>query len=104
MPGWEAHSYGYHGDDGKKFGVNPTPGTWPLFAADDIIGCGFDFTRRTIFYTRNGEMLGVAFTDVEDDVLYPIIGFHGTSANQKVSINFGVTPFAYTGAEVQVNA
>jgi hypothetical protein len=46
MPGWEAHSYGmcrmittvricvllltlgYHGDDGKKFGANPTDGIW----------------------------------------------------------------------------
>ena len=69
-----------------------------------MIGCGFDFTRRSIFYTLNGDLLGTGFTDVEEDILHPIIGFHGNSVNQKVSINFGVEPFKYEGPEVMVNA
>ena len=79
------------------------PSLRPLFNNNDVIGCGFDFTRRSIFYTLNGELLGTAFTDVEEDVLLPIIGFHGNAVNQSVSINFGVEPFMYEGPEVQIN-
>ena len=104
MPGWVVHSYGYHGDDGRKFGANSTPGDWSLFAVGDIIGCGFDMTRRAIFYTRNGELLGDGFTDVDDPLLWPIVGFSNRNEGViKVSINFGVKPFVYEGSEVIVN-
>ena len=96
MPGWVVHSYGYHGDDGRKFGANSTPGDWSLFTVGDIIGCGFDMTRRAIFYTRNGELLGDGFTDVDDPLLWPIVGFSNRNEGViKVSINFGVKPFVY---------
>lgn len=127
MPGWEKHSYGYHGDDGRKFGiklfgisvsnaqrtffylsftvgVNNTDGNFPLFEANDIIGCGIDFTHRSIFYTRNGAFLGTGFTDVSEDVLHPVFGFHGTACDQKIYINFGVEEFLYQGSQVVVNA
>lgn len=104
MPGWEDHSYGYHGDDGRKFGAGNSPETWPLFEQNDVIGCGFDFDRRSIFYTRNGELLGTGFYNVADVAMYPIFGFHAHSVSQKISINFGVIPFRYEGPEVVVNA
>jgi hypothetical protein len=40
---------------------------------------------------------------VVDNALYPIIGFHGASCNQKVSINFGIDKFEYGGMEVIVS-
>ena len=104
MPGWAVHSYGYHGDDGRKFGANSTPGDWSLFSSGDVIGCGFDMTRRVIFYTRNGILLGDAFTDVDEPMLWPIIGFSNRNEGLiKVSINFGVKPFVYEGSEIVIN-
>lgn len=55
----------------------------PSWLADDIIGCGLDIARREIFFTRNGEHLGVAFQDVDISIpLYPTVGF--SSPNEKV--------------------
>ena len=96
MPGWEEGSYGYHGDDGQKFGSNATFGIWPFFEVNDVIGCGFDFHRKAIFYTRNGELLGDGFEDVSEEKLSPIVGFvNRNSDKQSVRINFGIEPFKY---------
>lgn len=59
MPGWHPHSWGYHGDDGKKFagdGVGVLYG--PTYGTGDVVGCGVDFASRTAFFTKNGEQLG----------------------------------------------
>lgn len=104
MPGWEAHSYGYHGDDGHQFGRNGASQDWPHFSGGDIIGCGFDHEAKSIFYTRNGELLGIGFTDVTDAKLTPVIGFTNRhSSTQVVRINFGLKPFAYDGPEIIPN-
>jgi hypothetical protein len=118
MPGWVPHSYGYHGDDGKKYGAGLVPDEWPLFDEGDIIGCGLllesgDVTaapldeegpRFTIFYTRNGQLLGNGFTNVKETKLTPLIGFSNRhDETVKVKINFGVDPFAYDGDEVIVS-
>eukprot|EP01041_Mallomonas_annulata_P000974 gene974-1892_t len=95
MPGWDTNSFGYHGDDGRKFGFGSTSGIWPLWNVGDVVGCGFDMERRAIFYTLNGELLGDAFNEVSFEKLTPVIGFHSTSGPQKVRINFGVTPMRY---------
>lgn len=49
MPGWVDHSYGYHGDDGRKFGAGKTESIWPTWVDGDVIGCGFDFSRGAIW-------------------------------------------------------
>jgi hypothetical protein len=106
MPGWRSGAYAYHGDDGKKFGEGDTPGIFPCFEPDDIIGCGLDFQRRAIFYTRNGELLGDAFLDVDVMDLRPIVGFvNRTVGVQSVSINFGSEPFVYggTNGDIKIN-
>lgn len=104
MPGWTEHSYGYHGDDGRKFGTGDSMGTWPLYSSGDVVGCGFDSNRQTIFFTLNGILLGDGFLDVRDTRLCPVIGMHGIHSHQKVRINFGSIPFRYDGPEVIVNA
>jgi hypothetical protein len=59
MPGWEAGSWAYHGDDGRKFGgtdkgeqYNETYGT------GDTICCGVDFNSNTLAFYKNGISLG----------------------------------------------
>lgn len=104
MPGWIAHSYGYHGDDGKKYGEHSTPGDYPVFEEGDVIGCGIRFDTKTIFYTRNGALLGDGFTEIEETIVTPIVGFSNRHDDTvKIKINFGVEPFAYTGSEIVTN-
>ena len=96
LPGWSKDSFGFHGDDGaifhgrgralKSFG--------PTFGPGDTVGCGLDIAKREIFYTLNGKMLGVAFSDIDPNlVLYPTVGI---DANVVVRFNFGLVskPFA----------
>ncbi|CAN0159429.1 unnamed protein product, partial [Ectocarpus sp. 8 AP-2014] len=96
--GWVDHSYGYHGDDGRLFGRAKTDSIWPTWVDGDVIGCGFDPVRGSIWYTRNGELLGDGFVPVYESNLVPVVGFH--SNGESVRINFGVVPFAY---EVRVS-
>lgn len=35
------------------------------FKEGDVIGCGLDLLKKTIFFTMNGTFLGVAFKDIE---------------------------------------
>ncbi|CAM9591597.1 unnamed protein product, partial [Scytosiphon promiscuus] len=98
MPGWVDHSYGYHGDDGRKFGRGETDSIWPTWVDGDVIGCGFDATRGSIWYTRNGELLGDGFVSVYESNLVPVVGFH--SNGESVRVNFGLSPFSYEGPEV----
>lgn len=57
---------------------------------DDIIGCGYDFTRCSIFYTYNGRRLPDAFTGVyvprTNLDVYAAIGVEGKC---KFEVNFG---------------
>lgn len=96
IPGLIPHSYAYHGDDGKKYGVKATSGIFSMFKAGDVIGCGINFDSKTIFYTKNGAFLGDAFVGIEEDVITPVIGFTNVSGeNYKVKINFGVESFLF---------
>ena len=98
MPGWDASSYGYHGDDGgifhssggmlRKFG--------PSYGRGDVVGCGVDHVAAGIFFTLNGEFLGYAWTDLPLEMLqkdlYPIVG---VDTNDFVHCNYGTEPFVY---------
>lgn len=89
-PGWEPGSYGYHGEDGRKF-MNHSRGepyAVKFGAVDDVIGCGLNFATREIFFTKNGKYLGTAFTDPSHSY-YPTVSLH--SAGEEVRINFGLS-------------
>ncbi|CAG8579980.1 4221_t:CDS:2, partial [Paraglomus occultum] len=95
-PGWypNTNSYGYHGDDGRKFHASRNEGEayGPPFTTGDVIGCGINFLNGTAFYTKNGHNLGIAFRDIEGD-FYPIIGL--SAFNETVEANFGQDEFVF---------
>lgn len=98
MPGWDASSYGYHGDDGgifhssggmlRKFG--------PSYGRGDVVGCGIDHVAGGIFFTLNGVFLGYAWTGLPQEMLqqdfYPVVGI---DTNDFIVTNFGTQPFVY---------
>ncbi|CAO3589831.1 unnamed protein product [Absidia cylindrospora] len=92
LPGSDDYSWAYHGENGYLTGgplslSNRTRKYGTCFGIGDTIGCGIDFSDRTIFYTRNGIHLGTAFRDVKGKRMYPIIGFK--TSGEKVTANFG---------------
>ncbi|PVG00698.1 SPRY-domain-containing protein [Serendipita vermifera] len=95
LPGWEAGSWGYHGDDGLSFSGLPRSGTeyGPRYSTDDIIGCGINFFERNAFYTKNGILIGSVFSDIPEQDLYPAIGLR--TANESIRTNFGDTSFCF---------
>ncbi len=59
MPGWKPVSWGYHGDDGKKFDqIGGGTDYGPTYGAGNVVGCGVNFTTNSAFFTRNGQYLG----------------------------------------------
>ncbi|KAF9945890.1 hypothetical protein BGZ70_003514 [Mortierella alpina] len=93
LPGWEPQSWGYHGDDGNIFGGcgNGRP-FGPIFTTGDTIGCGINFRDMSLFYTKNGQFLGVAFRDLRGS-LYPTVGMR--TAGEIVEANFGQRDFVF---------
>ncbi|XP_004347387.1 mitogen-activated protein kinase kinase kinase 1 [Capsaspora owczarzaki ATCC 30864] len=62
----------------------------PTCSQGDIVGCGIDRQDSSIFFTRNGKLLGKAFSQVDFELLSHLraaVGFH--SLQSKIRINFG---------------
>ncbi|CAB1321462.1 unnamed protein product [Coregonus sp. 'balchen'] len=83
LPGWDKHSYGYHGDDGHSFCSSGTGQPYgPTFTTGDVIGCCVNLINNTCFYTKNGHSLGIAFIDLP-------------TPGEVVDSNFGQHPFVF---------
>ncbi|XP_048363881.1 ran-binding protein 9 [Sphaerodactylus townsendi] len=92
LPGWDKHSYGYHGD-GHSFCSSGTGQPYgPTFTTGDVIGCCVNLINNTCFYTKNGHSLGIAFTDLPPN-LYPTVGLQ--TPGEVVDANFGQHPFVF---------
>ena len=62
QPGWEPGTFGYHGDDGRKYHARGSGEPYgPRFGNGDVVGCGIDWEAREVFFTKNGKYLGAAF-------------------------------------------
>jgi Ran-binding protein 9/10 len=95
LPGWETHSWGYHGDDGKMFsGEHAGRSYGPTFSANDVVGCGIDFNLGQAFFTLNGRDLDVCFRELKDLRPFPTIGMKKYSG-ASVTVNFGQRPFVF---------
>jgi hypothetical protein len=94
IPGWVKDTYGYHGDDGQVFHNNGQGKPWgPRYNTGDIIGCGINFKTGEVFFTKNGEFLGVAYQGAKGKAYYATVGFRNPLA--KAKLNFGATPFKF---------
>ena len=97
MPGWDAESYGYHGDDGAIFhGRGRQLSKYgPSFGLGDVVGRGIDYSDSTVFFTLNGVSLGTAFhlrPRANATELCPTVG---VDAAVCVTLNYGREPFVF---------
>ena len=61
----------------------------------DTIGCGMLFPERNVFFTRNGELLGV-FGIASPSTNYPLFGVAAKNSLAKAVVNFGLRkPFKF---------
>jgi hypothetical protein len=94
QPGWMVDSYGLHGDDGNLFhnrgrGIN----FGERWSSGDVIGCGINFIKDIVFYTKNGQFLGAPFRGIKADEYWATIGIANEDA--KFKVNFGAHPFRF---------
>uniref|UniRef100_A0A7N8X0D9 RAN binding protein 10 n=1 Tax=Mastacembelus armatus TaxID=205130 RepID=A0A7N8X0D9_9TELE len=83
LPGWDKHSYGYHGDDGHSFCSSGTGQPYgPTFTTGDVIGCCVE-TILTVFSVFN----------IYQPNLYPTVGLQ--TPGEIVDANFGQQPFVF---------
>ena len=120
LPGWEANSWAYHGDDGHCFEGTGTGRVFgPVFGTGDTVGCGINFINGQVFFTKNGIMLGCPFKPIHglaintqakatngqitsnqsaapsgnQLALYPTIGMR--TPGESIVTNFGDQPFLF---------
>ena len=97
QPGWERHSYGYHGDDGRAYsGCGYGKRFGPTFGTGQVVGSGivevhgdsYEEKGAYIFYTVDGEVVGTPFKRVpRPERLHPCVGLH--SPGESVRLHFG---------------
>ncbi|RHZ69972.1 hypothetical protein Glove_276g93 [Diversispora epigaea] len=86
LPGWNMHSVGYH-SIGKKF-EDSTGGKdyGPKWGEPgDTIGCGYNPDAGYVFFTKNEQFLGNAYTG-KSHIWFPTIGATGPCT---IQTNFG---------------
>ncbi|XP_039261739.2 ran-binding protein 9-like [Styela clava] len=94
LPGWDKQSYGYHGDDGHSFCSSGTGHPYgPTFTTGDVVGCCVNLVENSCFYTKNGVNIGIAFKDLPNIPLYPMVGLQ--TPGEEVCANFGQHPFIF---------
>ncbi|KAJ8111383.1 hypothetical protein ONZ43_g5633 [Nemania bipapillata] len=92
MLGWGSGAWSFHSDDGNVFenGQATRKGAKydkPYGEAGITIGCGVNFDTNTAFYTRNGVIIGRAFTDIRGK-LYPAVSMSFCEEGWRVSAVF----------------
>mmetsp|Transcript_5678 Transcript_5678/g.8740 ORF Transcript_5678/g.8740 Transcript_5678/m.8740 type:complete len:224 (-) Transcript_5678:1144-1815(-) len=99
QPGWKRGSYGWHGDDARKFNSCPfgkeVRGEKP-WNAGEVIGCGIRGQEtKSIFYTRNGRFVDDFWMlrAENNELLYPSIGLDRQGL--AIRVNLGKSPFLF---------
>ncbi|RIB10537.1 concanavalin A-like lectin/glucanase domain-containing protein [Gigaspora rosea] len=92
-PGWHDGSWSYYGVNGYFYCCSKNGSPYgPLFYTGDTIGCCLNFINNTVFYTRNGINLGIAFRNLKG-TLYPCVGLY--RQGHAIEVNFGNRKFKY---------
>jgi len=92
LPGWEAHSWGFHADDGCLFHGAGRGRAYALpWCSGDVIGICLDALSRQLSFYRNGMALGTAFEGVGGAPLHPCVGLRSRGA--RLRANLGARPF-----------
>ncbi|KJK82552.1 hypothetical protein H634G_02158 [Metarhizium anisopliae BRIP 53293] len=103
MVGWYNGSWGYRGCDGEVYGEGSKGSNSNYdakYGQDAVIGCGINFDQHVGFYTKDGVVLGKAFTDVKGK-LYPAVSVDECMVGSQVSTKFWdgeTTNFMYKGS------
>jgi len=82
--------------------------SFPTWNGGDVVGFGINAAERTLFFTHNGDVIGLAFALYEGVTkLTPVINFlpdnSGSASegqNASVTLNMGASPFRYSGSEM----
>ncbi|XP_007020053.2 PREDICTED: ran-binding protein 10 isoform X3 [Theobroma cacao] len=95
QPGWEANSFGYHGDDGFLYrGHGKGEAFGPTYTTGDTVGGGINYASQEFFFTKNGTIVGTVCVVKEiKGSLFPTVAVH--SLNEEVHVNFGQKKFAF---------
>jgi hypothetical protein len=97
VPGWLPGSWGYHGDDGRKFVGNGRGVAYgETFGAGDVVGCLVS-ENGDVKFTKNGVLLDVVAEGVTGKLI-PAVGMWSVGAKAKV--NFGPGGFRYEYSKV----
>eukprot|EP01102_Stenamoeba_stenopodia_P008828 TRINITY_DN2584_c0_g1_i1.p1 TRINITY_DN2584_c0_g1~~TRINITY_DN2584_c0_g1_i1.p1 ORF type:complete len:905 (-),score=196.48 TRINITY_DN2584_c0_g1_i1:78-2684(-) len=94
LPGGE-HSFAYHGADGRFYADGQGQQYGPRYRTGDVVGCGIILKTHEVFFTKNGQFLGVAFKYDPEEFDKPFHATVGMAAKSSVSVNFGATPFIW---------
>ncbi|UZO08647.1 uncharacterized protein OCT59_028900 [Rhizophagus irregularis] len=97
LPGCDAHSVGFHSDEGRTFrneGYTGSKYAEKWGEINDVIGCGYCPSIGQVFFTMNGKNLGIAYTGLFHP-WYPTIGSNGVCS---LKVNFGQEEFKYKEA------
>ena len=92
--GTTSKSYGFN-SDGKIYHEKPKGEAFFVqkFKSKDVIGCGYYFSKNSIFYTINGRFINWAFNNVDYNNYFPTVSLH--SLNEKITFNFGRQKFLF---------
>lgn len=93
--GWHSSSYGFHADIGCVFHASGTGAAFSTrWKEGDVIGCGIDHVRKEVFYTLNGQWLGVSHRGIANSTAwYAAVSLQ--SPGEHITANFGAEPFAF---------
>lgn len=80
-------SYGYRNDGRVYSGKAAAIIELEKYGIGDVIGCGINYHRREIFFTKNGRFLRTVYTNIEIRDFYATIGLH--YPDEEVTFNFG---------------
>lgn len=95
LPGWHRDSAGFHLDDLRKFFENSDGGQdyqgigITRIKTMDTVGCGYEFSTGSLFYTYNGARLPSAFIAYVPRQNYDVFATIGVAGECEFKVNFG---------------